>query len=288
MISIHVENGQQVEAGQQIATLQSDELALELAELESAFAHGELKQRSQRSKKQIVDLQVEQRRQESLAERIANCRRKMSELTLRAPIAGRVVARRLADLPGSYLAEGAEICSIVSDEHEFRILVGQKDLPAFASRLGSQLDVSFPGMRAPGILVSLEPEATSALRRIESRRERGRPARGGPRRPAIGPEWRACLDLEIERAAGGGPCQNRQRSIAFAGWPAWLRFVPRHGVFRWAADYQCRERLAAKADSPDAESNFLEMKQIPDLVRLILVFVGSKLAAISARPLFFS
>jgi putative peptide zinc metalloprotease protein len=163
VLAVRVENGQTVTAGQEIAELSSDVLALELAELESAFAQGMIKQRSQRTKRQLVDLQVETRRQESLAKRLEDCRRKLRELTLRAPIAGRVIARRLADLPGSYLAEGAEICSIVSDEHEFRILVTQQDVPAFAARFGTQLHVSFPGQQATGVLVSLEPQASTVL-----------------------------------------------------------------------------------------------------------------------------
>jgi hypothetical protein len=158
-----VENAQQVAAGQEIAHLESDELTLELAELELELAQGEVKLRSQRTKKQLVEWQVEERRQQALAERIADCRRKLDELTVRAPAAGRIVARRLADLPDSYLAEGAEICSVVSDDLEFRILVAQRDVPVYAAHLGREISVILPGRNTKGVLTSLEPQASAAL-----------------------------------------------------------------------------------------------------------------------------
>lgn len=163
IIEILVTSGQQVAAGQEIALMRNDELALELAELEFAYAQGEVKLRSQRIKKQLVDFQVEERRQQALAERIADHRQKLTDLTVKAPSAGRVVARRLIDLPGSFIAEGAEICSIATDDLEFRILVGQRDVPAYATQLGQPVAIVLPHQTSPGILKALEPQASSSL-----------------------------------------------------------------------------------------------------------------------------
>jgi putative peptide zinc metalloprotease protein len=160
---ILVKNGQRIAPGQEIARLRNDELALELAELELAYAQGEIKLRSQRTKKQLVDWQVEERRQQTLAERIADCRQQLAELTLRSPAEGRVMARRLADLPGSYVDEGAEICSIAGDELECRILVAERNVPQFAAHLGGRISISLPGRRTAGVLTALEPHATASV-----------------------------------------------------------------------------------------------------------------------------
>ena len=152
---ILVASGDRVAIGQEIARLASDKLVLELAELESALAQGEVKQRSQRTKKQLGDWQVEEHRQESLAERIAECRQKLASLTLRAPLAGRVIARRIADLPGSYLAEGAEVCTAVSDEQEKADAGQQARLTVLAC------DLVVDGAEASGAIGTLPSEYRS-------------------------------------------------------------------------------------------------------------------------------
>lgn len=119
--------------------------------------------RSLQTKRQLVDYQVEQQRQETLGKRIGEQCRRVDLLTLKAPAAGRVTARRLANLPGSYLAEGAELCVIVENGREFRLSIAQYDLPYFAARTGKPIQISLSGRTITGVVTSLDPQASTAL-----------------------------------------------------------------------------------------------------------------------------
>lgn len=163
VIQLLVEDGQQVAEGQELAVLQNEELTFELTRLESLHAQGEGRLRSLHTKRQLVDFQVEQQRQETLAAQIAEQRRKIESLTIRAPAAGRVTARRLADLPGNYLAEGAELCSIVEPGREFRFSIAERDLPNFTAHLGKPIEIRLPSGGVAGTLTNLEPQASTEL-----------------------------------------------------------------------------------------------------------------------------
>jgi putative peptide zinc metalloprotease protein len=164
VVRLLVEDGQWVRAGQELALLDNAELTFELSKLESLYAQGEARLRLLHTKRQLVDLQVEQQRQETIAARIVEQRRKIEELTLRAPAPGRVTARRIADLPGSYLAEGAELCSIVEPGAEFQVSIAERDLPHFQMQLGKPINIRLPsGTIAAGTLTRLEPHASTQL-----------------------------------------------------------------------------------------------------------------------------
>jgi putative peptide zinc metalloprotease protein len=156
-----VEDGQEVQAGQRLAVMRNDELELQLRLLEAALQQGEVRLRSLRQRNKLVDLAVEQGRQEALSQQIAQQRRQVDGLVLRAPAAGRIMARRLADLPGSFLEEGAEICTIAAGGRQFRLAVAQNDVPAFAARVGQPLDVWLPGAKHSGVLTSVEPRGST-------------------------------------------------------------------------------------------------------------------------------
>jgi putative peptide zinc metalloprotease protein len=163
VIEVCVKDGDWVDAGHKLAILRNDELAFELADLELEVARGEAKLRSLHSKRQLVDFQVEEQRQAALTERLTEQRRKLADLTLLAPAAGRVTARRLADLPGSFLAEGAELCEIDESRREFHLSIAQQDVHDFVEGLGKPITVRFPGRTVTGVLTSLEPQASTSL-----------------------------------------------------------------------------------------------------------------------------
>jgi putative peptide zinc metalloprotease protein len=230
VVEILVNNGDRVAAGQEIARLRSEKLTLELAELESAYAQGEVKQRSQRTKKQLVDWQVEEHRQDSLRERIEQCRQKLDNLTLRAPTAGHVIARRIADLPGSYLAEGAEVCSVVSREQEFRVLIAERDLAVFRSHVGKQLDVSLVGRSVRGVLERLEPAASTSATDTNLGANAGGPL-------PVMPEPNAAWRLKEPRIVGHVRFVAPDTSNLFPGQRGYVSVVP--------PDYSLGERLAS-------------------------------------------
>ena len=156
-----VADGQWVTAGQTLAILRNDELQLQLGLLENAYQQGEVRLRSLRQQRKLVDLEVEVGRQDSLSRQIAEQRRQVEALNLRSPAAGRVMARRLADLPGSFLSAGGELCTIAGRDREFHFAVAQEDVQAFAARVGQRLDVRLAAEKLGGWLTSIEPRATT-------------------------------------------------------------------------------------------------------------------------------
>lgn len=163
VVELLVADGEWVEEGQDLLVLRNDELTFELRNLELALEHGETKLRSLHTKRQLVDYQVQQQRQETLALQIAEQRRRIDGLTLKSPAAGRVLARRLTDLPGSFLKEGTEVCTIAETGLKFRLSIAESELPDFVAQRGRSIDIRLPNRTFSGTLASFEPQASTAL-----------------------------------------------------------------------------------------------------------------------------
>ena len=160
---LRVADGQWVGVGQTLAVLRNDELRLELARLIATRDQSLVKQRSLRSKRQLVELQVEESTQQTIEKQIAEAQSKVDGLTIRAPADGRVVARRLADLAGGFLSEGAEVCTIAGTENEFVVAIGERDVQAFQAVMSKSVEVHLPGQRITGEIAEVEPNASLHL-----------------------------------------------------------------------------------------------------------------------------
>lgn len=160
---LRVADGQWVGAGQTLAVLRNDELRLELDRLTATRDQSFVKQRALRSKRQLVELQVEELRQQTVEKQIAEAQSKLDSLTIRAPADGRVVARRLADLAGGFLSEGDELCMIVGTECEFVVAIAERDLPAFQVAANKSVDIHLTGRRIIGEMAEVEPNASTNL-----------------------------------------------------------------------------------------------------------------------------
>lgn len=157
---LHIVDGQSVAAGQVLAVLRNEALVVELEQLEQSERLGEVRVRAYRQRRELVAMQAEEGKLIALREQLADQRRKVDALTIRAPQAGRVIGRQLDDLPGSYLNEGAELCAITGDELEVLLAIADYDLSAFRDKLGTTIEVSLPGGRRSGRLTSVDPRAT--------------------------------------------------------------------------------------------------------------------------------
>lgn len=163
VVELRVADGQWVGAGQTLAVLRNDELRLELDRLSAKREQSVVKQRALRSKRQLVELQLEESRQQTIEKQIAEARIKLDGLTIRAPADGRVVARRLADLTGSFLSEGDELCTIVGTDCEFVVAIAERDLPAFQAAPNKSVKIQLAGQRITGEIAEVEPNASVNL-----------------------------------------------------------------------------------------------------------------------------
>ena len=135
--TIHVHDGQTVEAGTLLVELINDELQVEYTDLKLAIEQSKAKRRTRLQKQEIAAAQVELKNQEALEKRLAEKQRQLDGLSVRAPIAGRVMARQLSSLPMTYIAQGTELLSIGNDDRkELQVCIAQEDV----DRLSLYLD----------------------------------------------------------------------------------------------------------------------------------------------------
>jgi putative peptide zinc metalloprotease protein len=162
-----VANGQQVRTGQVIVVLQNTELETELADLELALQQSIIRGRIDLQNDELAKQQVEEAQQRALSKKIADLRSRVESLTIRAPSAGRLVARDLDSLPGRYLHEGNEIAVLgQEDAKELVIAVVQDDVHIFDARQRDAGDVQVrtrSGNEFSARLSKVDPRASTDL-----------------------------------------------------------------------------------------------------------------------------
>ncbi|MBL8827747.1 MAG: biotin/lipoyl-binding protein [Planctomycetaceae bacterium] len=249
---LEVVDGQPVVADQVLAVLSNDALRLELEQLEQSERLALVKLRSLRQRRELVEMQAEEGKLAALREQLADVRRRVAALTIRAPSAGKVIGRTLHDLPGSFLKEGAELCAIAGSELEVLVAIADQDISTFRDRLGTAIDVRLPSETRSGELRSLDPRAS----RVPHDRSLIAP-QGGPlpatkvSQPADAPNaepWellrphfvgRIALSANDEQSLGIGqrvtarfrPLDVSVFEHLWRGWQRWLdRMRSEHGV----------------------------------------------------------
>jgi putative peptide zinc metalloprotease protein len=158
---VRVRDGQHVQAGEVIARLENEELALEIAQLKLALQQSESRGRTLQHRRDLAALQAEEAERQSLVTKLAELRTRAESLTIRAPTDGVIVARGIKMLLGRYLKTGDEVCIVAGDDRVARALVSQDEIEAFRARVGEAVTVRLPGSRPlPGTLATVVPSAS--------------------------------------------------------------------------------------------------------------------------------
>ncbi len=162
---IRVTNGQTVEAGDELVVLHNEDLDARVTDLELAIEQSEAKRIGQINRKELALAQIELRNQQALKEQLAEAYLRTDALSIKAPVAGRVLARRLDQQIGNYLKEGTELL-VIGDEARKEVLasIDQRDLEAFsvADIHSADLRIRGAGPTASASL-ALEPRASTRL-----------------------------------------------------------------------------------------------------------------------------
>ena len=161
--AIHVRSGQQVEAGQVIVELRNRQLVAERHDLELAIKLSLIKSRVFKQSEEMHSYQAEMEQLYSLQEKLSEKCEQVEQLTLRAPAAGRVVARELSNRIGRYVKAGEELAAIGDESRkELQIAIAQSDFEPFAQQLGCPINVRLSGgVVLTSQLQSVEPRATT-------------------------------------------------------------------------------------------------------------------------------
>ncbi len=163
---IAVVDGQQVQAGEVLLELHNDELQYELESLKTSLAAKEALERGAIDEHNPAGAQVAASELQAEKDRLAEVERQCAALTVRAPIAGRVVARDLDAREGTYVSAGEPLLA-VGNEHEKELIVSvcQNELPAVTSRVEAPV----------WFRVGAEPAQSGVLKRIDPRARRDLP-----------------------------------------------------------------------------------------------------------------
>jgi putative peptide zinc metalloprotease protein len=111
--SVHVKDGQAVTRGQVLIEAENPELATYIEQLKARIkaTEAQLVKSSafDQAQRKVDEIELANHKRE-----LANAEKKLSELTIRAPIDGRVVAPKIHELPGQYLQRGQELCKVAT------------------------------------------------------------------------------------------------------------------------------------------------------------------------------
>ncbi len=160
---IHVRDGEQVEAGQLLVELDNEELEVEYHELRLTLQQSQARQRILLEKQEVAARQVEISNCKSIEQRLAERKRRLDALVVRAPVSGRVMARDLSSRSMTYLEEGTEILAIGDENRkQLRVSVAQQDSEYLAPRLGRQVQGRIRSSGAfDGRLARIAPRANN-------------------------------------------------------------------------------------------------------------------------------
>ncbi len=154
---LHVVDGEKVEPGQIIATLENPELVAKADRDADDAALTTLRARGHLHQQRLSDYRTEDALSDSRAQAVDESRRKVEALVIHSPIAGVIMARRLADQEGKYFKEGDELCKVAQGQVEIRLSVAQRDMERFQSRIGKTVSVRLPSGSVEGEVISLDP-----------------------------------------------------------------------------------------------------------------------------------
>ncbi|MDA0283748.1 MAG: efflux RND transporter periplasmic adaptor subunit, partial [Planctomycetota bacterium] len=137
---VHVVDGEAVAVGQLLIELENEELTNEVADVEAAIEQSNIRRQQFIGKREPAAVQVETETYAELQKRLDEKREQIESLTVRAPVAGRVMSRSLVWAEGTYAQPGTELVAIGDDARkELRVSISQDDarwLKASADRSG--------------------------------------------------------------------------------------------------------------------------------------------------------
>jgi putative peptide zinc metalloprotease protein len=146
---IHVADGEIVSEGQLLLELTNDEASAALEKSRIDLAQQELRARLAHQRRDVSEFQAEEARAEALRTTVKNHESYLATLQIRAPIAGRVTGRQLAQMQGTFAEAGSELCRIGSGTgSDIRLAVAQAEEPHLRAAVDQPMEVKVEGRGA--------------------------------------------------------------------------------------------------------------------------------------------
>ncbi|MCF6310863.1 MAG: hypothetical protein L3J39_00275 [Verrucomicrobiales bacterium] len=143
---VSVINGEAVQKGQLLASLENPIKSLELQRLQLDAARSRLISRKHLEAGNIAAHQAEEENLASLEEGIGTLQEEVDSLEIIAPIDGVIHADRLESLQGHYLRTGTIVMSVLpSLPEQLLVLIPQQEIEAFSRRQTENLSVKIRG-----------------------------------------------------------------------------------------------------------------------------------------------
>lgn len=162
-----VQPGQFVREGDALLQLSNPDVDFEIAELEVEVQRSQLRKQFFQSHHDMASRQTEDVHLASMQQKLVEKTQSRSELTIRSPTAGVVIADDLTNLPGQFLAPGQPVCIIGNTaQKNVRVVISQDQVEPVLERTGTSVDVIFRGAASEhvrGTLSDIEPRASTQL-----------------------------------------------------------------------------------------------------------------------------
>ncbi len=165
VVAVHVTDSAHVQPGDLLVELDNPELHQRLLALRVALAKSQLQQRSAKQAGDASLAQVHQQASDSLRSQIANIESQVNALQVRANRNGRVHARNLQRLVGTFVRQG-DVLMTVADDHEKEIvaLVHQDHIAAVRKNVANQIPLRTADRQSMiGTVELVEPRAKFRL-----------------------------------------------------------------------------------------------------------------------------
>ena len=161
--AIHVRDGDAVESGQLLVELRNDEAASRLAQSRLDLQQQELRARMAYARGDVAEFQAEQAKAGALRAAVVSHESYVATLQIRAPFAGRVSNRQLAQMPGAFLKTGDEVLQLGrTDGSEVKIAVSEEQEPHFRSAAELPVNVRIAGRSGTFLATLIRVEARAS------------------------------------------------------------------------------------------------------------------------------
>lgn len=165
---IHVRSGRRVNTGDPLVVLRNPEIEADLATLVSRHRKAQLMARRMLLAEDLPAYQAQPRELANLRRQVQELELRHQELALQAPGDGRVLARRLTDLPGTHVTTGLDLMSVVEEDRKaLRMSVAAADVPLLTIKPGDDIAVRLPGRGGRVFHSRLKQTAPRATTRVE-------------------------------------------------------------------------------------------------------------------------
>lgn len=165
---VPVQAGGMVDPNDILMVLSNPDLESRIIQMELAIQQSRLASTGYHRRGELAALQVEQETEQALADRLEQLLHQQKQLTVRAPVGGQIVTRRVADLQGRWVSAGTELVSLGHRQDlSVEFLISQDELAAVTRHSTKSVSVVIAGDELSdrkGMVEAITPTATTTVK----------------------------------------------------------------------------------------------------------------------------